>query len=214
MARTRPLIVALAASLLIAPAADARKPRPLQPGDRGKDVAAMQGYLAAIAFLPWTSVTGSYDYRTEQAVMAFEGWNGFDRNGVASLAVLRRLKHARMPKPSRRYHGKRLEVHVDQQVLLLVTKRNKVYRAIHVSTGAGGRTPEGDFSIFRKEEMSFSVPFGVWLPWASYFSGGFAFHQYPDVPGYPASHGCIRISSPEAQGVYEFAAYGTPAHVH
>ena len=41
--------------------------------------------------------------------------------------------------------------------------------------------------------MSWSVPFSTWMPWASYFVGGIAFHAYGSVPSYPASHGCIRM---------------------
>jgi hypothetical protein len=211
---TRTVLFALVALLLVAPAADARKPRALSSGDHGKDVAAMQGYLAKLKYLPWDAVNGRFDYQTLHAVIAFQGWTGFDRDGVASLKVLRKLKHARVPRAWRKYHGKRLEVHIANQVLLLVDRRGKVVRAIHVSSGAGGATPTGDFSIIRKEQMSFSVPFSTWLPWASYFYGGFAFHEYPDVPGYAASHGCVRMPSPEARGVYAFAVYGTPTHIH
>ncbi len=49
------------------------------------------------------------------------------------------------------------------------------------------------------------VPFQTWLPYASYFFQGIAFHEYPDVPVYPASHGCVRVPAPEAKGVYGFA---------
>ena len=58
------------------------------------------------------------------------------------------------------------------------------------------------------------MPYQVWLPWASYFNGGIAFHEYPDVPPQPASHGCVRIPAPEAQGLYAFAAIGTPVSVY
>jgi len=54
--------------------------------------------------------------------------------------------------------------------------------------------------------MSWSVPFSSWLPNASYFDGGIAFHEYADVPPYPASHGCVRVPAPEAKRVYRFAA--------
>jgi lipoprotein-anchoring transpeptidase ErfK/SrfK len=53
------------------------------------------------------------------------------------------------------------------------------------------------------------VPFSVWLPYASYFNQGIAFHEYPDVPSYPASHGCVRAPAPEAKEVYRFAALDT-----
>ena len=57
------------------------------------------------------------------------------------------------------------------------------------------------------------VPFRTWLPLASYFNAGIAFHEYPDVPSYPASHGCVRVPAPEAKGVYRFASVGTPVVV-
>ncbi len=99
---------------------------------------------------------------------------------------------------------------MNAQVALLINAKGKVERAIHVSTGAGGRTPQGDFRVYRKETMSWSVPFSVWLPLASYFTGGIAFHSYPDVPGYAASHGCVRTPAPEAPVMYAFAKIGTP----
>ena len=68
--------------------------------------------------------------------------------------------------------------------------------------------------MFRKELKSWSVPFQVWLPYASYFNNGIAFHEYPDVPVYPASHGCVRVPAPEAPGVYRFAKLGTTVIVY
>ena len=51
---------------------------------------------------------------------------------------------------------------------------------VPVSTGKGSNaTPIGSFRIFRKEVKSWLFPFQVWLPWASYFVGGVAFHEYP-----------------------------------
>ena len=101
-------------------------------------------------------------------------------------------------------------MHKDRQVALLIGKGGKTVRAIHVSTAAPGHvTPSGHFRIYRKELMSWSKPFQVWLPYASYFYGGDAFHQYPSVPGYPASHGCIRIFDRDAIVMYHFATLGT-----
>jgi peptidoglycan hydrolase-like protein with peptidoglycan-binding domain len=211
--RLRPLLAAVAVVLALPLAADA-KTKPLGPGSKGDAVAIMQTYLADQGFLPWTSVEGFYDYRTTQAVMAFQGWNGLSRTGTADLKTLKRLARAKRPKPWSKYHGRRIEVHVNKQVALLVNAKGKVERALHVSTGAGGRTPLGDFRIYRKETMSWSVPFSVWLPLASYITGGIAFHSYPSVPGYAASHGCIRTPAPEAPVMYAFATVRTPTHVH
>jgi hypothetical protein len=43
-----------------------------------------------------------------------------------------------------------------------------------------------------------------------YFSGGYALHEYPDVPAYPASHGCVRVPAGDSLVVWEFATLGTP----
>ncbi len=214
MLRRLPLTLALAAAVLVLPAPALAALKPLAPGAKGDRVAAMQTYLADQGYLPWPSVDGSYDYRTEQALMAFQGWNGLERTGRADLKTLKRMVKSTAPRPWKRYKGRRIEVHVARQVALLVTKTGRVVRAIHVSTGAGGRTPHGDFKIYRKEMMSWSVPFSVWLPYASYITGGIAFHKYPSVPGYPASHGCIRVSAPEAPVVWDYAEMGTPTYIH
>jgi lipoprotein-anchoring transpeptidase ErfK/SrfK len=105
-----------------------------------------------------------------------------------------------------------MEIHRNLGVLLAVDD-GKVFRAVHTSTGAGGRTPAGTFHVYRKETLSWSVPFGVWMPYASYFIGGIAMHEYSSVPSYPASHGCVRLPAGDAERVYRFAGVGTPVYV-
>lgn len=172
----------------------------------------VQQRLVQLRYLPKGYVNGRSDYRTSQALLAFQGWEGLSRTGAATLETRRALNRARIPVPRKRTASKRMEVNRSRGVVLLI-QNNEVQRAIHVSAGAGGRTPAGNFSVIRKERMSWSVPFSVWLPWASYIVGGIAFHQYPEVPSYPASHGCIRVGRPEARGLYEFASFGTPVSV-
>jgi lipoprotein-anchoring transpeptidase ErfK/SrfK len=85
---------------------------------------------------------------------------------------------------------------------------------VGVSTGKGSNaTPPGSFKVFRKEVKSWSYPFQVWLPWASYFVGGIAFHEYPDVPTQAASHGCVRVPQYDAERLYRFAPVRTPVTV-
>jgi lipoprotein-anchoring transpeptidase ErfK/SrfK len=38
-------------------------------------------------------------------------------------------------------------------------------------------------------------------------------HEYPDVPSYPASHGCVRLPAGDAQRVYRFVDVGTRVDV-
>ena len=84
---------------------------------------------------------------------------------------------------------------------------NRVERVFHISSGSYGRTPSGAFHVYRKERLSWSVPFSTWMPFASYFVGGIAFHAYPSVPAYPASHGCVRMMARDTPLMYTFATY-------
>jgi lipoprotein-anchoring transpeptidase ErfK/SrfK len=146
------------------------------------------------------------------AVVGFQKWAGLARTGVLDPVTRRALERGTRPEPVRRGFGKRIEVLLDRQVALLVDG-GRVQRVVHISTGAGGRTPTGSFHVFRKERMSWSVPFSVWMPWASYFVGGIAFHEYSSVPVYPASHGCVRVNRYDAPVLYDFAVSGTPVDV-
>lgn len=199
-----------AASASLAHAARAGlAPRTLAPGTAGPAVARLQRRLAEVRDLPPGDVTRTYDDRTMQAVVAFQGWEGLPRDGIAGPATLGRLLGAEAPQPWSTA-GRHIEIHKAQQVLLLVDA-GAVVRAIHVSTaGPGHVTPDGTFAVYRKELMSWSVPFQVWMPYASYFVRGFALHEYPDVPPYPASHGCVRVPAGESIVVWDFAAIGTP----
>ena len=171
-------------------------------------MAALQRRLVQLKYLSPGAVNGRLDYRTAQALVAFQAWEGLPRTGDANLVTRQRATIAKIPVARVLSQSRRMEVNRFKGVLLLI-ERGQVLRAVHISTGAGGKTPRGTFHILRKERMSFSRPFKVFLPYASYFSGGFAFHEYPNVPAYSASHGCIRIGYPEARGVYAFALLGT-----
>jgi lipoprotein-anchoring transpeptidase ErfK/SrfK len=180
-----------------------------------KDV---QTKLAALGYLPADAVTGTFDYRTMQAVLAFQAWSGLQRDGVVGPQTLAKLQTAGRPLPlDRTSKGRRVEIYRAQGVVLLVNS-GKVVRAIHTSTGIGGNststgTPPGKWKIYRKEVKSWSVPYKTWLPYAAYWVGGWALHGYADVPAQPASHGCARLPLPEAKIVYDFVSIGTPVQV-
>ena len=168
--------------------------------------------LAALGYLDPGDVTGSADYLTEQALLAFQGWEDLDRTGTVTGQTQVALFRAREPRPAARRPGRRVEIYRDLGVLLMV-EDGEVVRVVHTSTGAGGVTPVGDFAVYAKVLYSWSVPFQVWMPFAAYFRGGIATHQSPDVPSYPASHGCVRLPEGEAERVYRFVDVGTPVAV-
>jgi hypothetical protein len=172
----------------------------------------VQQRLAALGYLDRRDATGGMDYLTEQALLAFQGWEDLDRTGTVTGQTQVALFRARPPRPAARRPGRRLEIYRDLGVLLMV-EDGRVVRAVHTSTGAGGVTPVGDFRVYTKVLMSWSVPFQVWMPYAAYFRGGIATHESPDVPSYPASHGCVRLPEGEAERVYGFVEVGTPVSV-
>ena len=188
-------------------------PAPGPPTDPTAAVRALQQRLADLSFLPPEAVDGKAGEQTRFAVIAFQKWQGLGRDGVAGPATQAALATATRPTPRTSGAGSRFEVLLDRQLTLYI-ENGSVVRTLHVSSGAKGfETPVGRFSVFRKEVNSWSVPYKVWLPWASYFVGGVAFHESPDVPTQAASHGCVRVPPYDAKWVYDHAPNGTPVTV-
>ena len=176
-------------------------------------VRGVQLRLVELGYLDRSDVTGTSDYITEQALLAFQGWEDLDRTGTVTGQTQVALFRASKPEPAAHRTGKRIEIYRDRGVLLMA-EDGEVVRAVHASTGASGwSTPAGDFNVYAKVLYSWSVPFQVWMPFAVYFRGGIATHQSPNVPSYPASHGCVRLPEGEAERVYRFVDVGTPVAV-
>lgn len=82
--------------------------------------------------------------------------------------------------------------------------------------GRGCKTPSGTFSIHSKMGPSFRssrYPLprgGAPMPYAMFFSKYYAIHGSNDVPGYNASHGCIRVYPSDARWLnQEFLSHGS-----
>ena len=188
-------------------------PAPQQPKPPSAATRALQQRLADLGYMQADEVDGRAGPRTTSAVVAFQKWSGLTRDGVAGPATRAALSSATRPTPTRPGSGRRVEVLLDRQ-LTLVIDGARVTRILDVSSGKPGYdTPVGSWKVFRKEVRSWSVPYKVWLPWASYFVGGVAFHEYPDVPPSPASHGCVRVPRWDAQWLYTQTPVGTPVTV-
>lgn len=204
------LLICILALLMLPAGAGAAQAPTLHEGDSGARVRMLQQRLTDLGYLPSGYVDGKFGQATAQGVMGFQGWARLGRDGVFGPQSREALRIAQRPTASRRFSGRRVEIHLDRQVALLVDARGRTTRAFHISSGTTGHeTPRGTFSVYRKERMSWSVPYKVWMPWASYFVGGVALHQGAAVPGYPASHACVRTPAHEAQMLYGFASIGT-----
>ncbi len=178
----------------------------LSQGSRGPAVAALNARLAEQTYLPPAGTRSSrFGAATRHAVVTFQMLHGLAPDGILGRRTKAALAKGERPRPRLRLGGTRNEADRSAQITFLVC-RGAVVRTIHVSTGkAGYATPLGTFRVFRRERMSWSYSYRVWLPWAAYFNGGIAFHASADVPPYPASHGCVRVPGVFAKEVYDFA---------
>jgi hypothetical protein len=184
------------------------------PAEPGRSPQALEQRLDDLGFLPAAPRPEDAAERLSVGVLAFEKWAGLTRDGVLTPEVAERIRRSVRPEPLlRKGDGRRIEVLLGRQVALLI-ENDRVVRVVHVSTGGPGTsTPSGSFRVYRKERYSWSVPFKVWMPWASYFTGGIAFHEYAYVPAWAASHGCVRVNRFDAVGLYAFALSGTRVDV-
>jgi hypothetical protein len=196
------------------PGYDLRGPvrKPLEPARRELTVRDYQQLLVDLGFMGTTGLTGVVDTQTSTAVLGYEKWASLDRDGTLGEETMAALQRATRPEPRLAKPGRRIEVQLRRQLALLI-EDNRVVRTVHISSGAYGKTPTGSFRVYRKERYSWSVPFKVWLPWASYFTGGVAFHEFGSVPTYAASHGCVRVNHYDAELLFGFAEMGTPVDV-
>lgn len=173
----------------------------LHVGDQGAYVRTVQQQLSALGYWNGTA-DGQYGQLTAQAVMALQKAAGLGRDGVLGPATAKALSRGVVP--SSRIGGTGIEIDKARQ-LLLVVRGGVVTHIINTSTGSGetytsygqqrvATTPVGTYSTFRTVDRLDKGPLGdLWRP--RYFNGGIAVHGSGSIPGYPASHGCARVSN-------------------
>ena len=198
----------------------------LEPGDSGEDVATLQQALTDAGFFHFP-IDGVYGRTTESAVVAFHKYLGLDRTTVFSALDWIRLEL--LPDaglPERWDESDYLEVDLERQLIFLI-EDGELAQVIPVSTGGGytyvsprtGRgatanTPQGDH-VLRWHQLGWSCdPVTGWCVykyWA--FTDYYGIHGYHHVPAYPASHGCIRVATWDADWIEPHLAVGMPVHV-
>ena len=179
----------------------------------GAETARVQQRLLDAGF--WLSgVDGKYGLTTRQAVMAFQKWAGLEPSAKVDDATAAALTAVtERPKPQTTDPGVVVEVDKTRQ-LLMVVNDTKLLWVINTSTGSGqwyleqnqkdpnkwelGRsiTDSGKFKIRReRSEGWWAGDLGeIYRP--KYFNGGIAIHGSRSIPNYAASHGCVRVSVP------------------
>ncbi|MEN9802338.1 MAG: hypothetical protein RLZ37_1463 [Actinomycetota bacterium] len=164
---------------------------------------------------------GRYSHTTRQAVMAFQKYSGLEPTGAVddetaftlTVASNRAIGISEVP-------GVIVEVDKDRQLLFMMVD-GRLEWTLNVSTGSGqfyrernqkdpnrwekGRslTPSGFFVVDRER------PHGWWsgdlgeIYRPKYFNGGVAIHGSKVIPNYPASHGCVRVSTAAMDMIWE-----------
>lgn len=121
--------------------------------------------------------------------------------------------------------GRRLFIYNPETLTWKVYDRDGSF--VRSGRGSGGRsycpdigrrcrTPVGTFSVIAKEGPDFKssrypVPRGgAPMPYAMFFTTNFAIHGSYELPGYNASHGCIRVTPTDARWLSQnFLDYGS-----
>jgi lipoprotein-anchoring transpeptidase ErfK/SrfK len=119
--------------------------------------------------------------------------------------------------------GTTLDIDISSQ-RMRIYRGGKLYRTVPVSTGSGqryctkqkgcavARTPRGSFRVYNRINGWRTSYLGkLYNP--LYFRGGYAIHG-GRLPGYPASHGCVRVSMSTASWLPSVVPNGTLVRIH
>jgi hypothetical protein len=176
---------------------------------------------------------GDYGTTTSQAVMAFQKFYGLETDGVIGPVTAEQLSTVTEAPSGRSTAGTLVEVDKSKQLLFLITDGQTQW-ILNTSTGSeqpyeeedqnspgdvligDAITRTGQFKVNReREEGWWEGDLGeIYRP--KYFDGGIALHGSYNVPDYPASHGCVRLSIPAMDWIWAsgIIPMGTPVWVH
>lgn len=206
-------------------------PIPAIGSKTGRSTKVVQLRLAQLGF--WNSFSGEYDWSTQQAVLAFQKYMGLRRTGSVDSETANWLSIFTERARGESNYGSLVEIDKDRQLLFLIKDGRTVW-VFNTSTGSGKaykstnkndptKTEEGDaitpIGLYRTDRQR---PDGWWdgdlgkIYRPKYFVGGIAIHGMTSVPAYPASHGCVRLSVPAMDFIWDqdLVPLGTPVWVH
>lgn len=183
---------------------------PATYGDRGPGVSALQARLYELGFwLP--DFDGGYGGVTGQAVMAFQKSIGIRATGVADPLTAQLIQMQTLRPAGLSTSGDLIEVDKRRQLLHVIRGGKTVY-TVNTSTGSNipytetdrrsGGTTSGDaitypgrFKVYHEYSDGWESGQLGELYRPKYFNGGIAVHGSNSIPNYPASHGCVRVST-------------------
>jgi hypothetical protein len=167
--------------------------------------------LADLSYRPGR-VDGKFDARTRQALIAFEKWEGLERDGIAGPDVWWLLLAASRPNPKMELRGVWIEVDKAKQLLLYCVD-GQVERTLAVSTGSlnhGIETPSGVFHVTRENTHERYRYKPLYLRTFGHLS----IHGYGSVPTFADSHGCVRTTRADMDELHAKVPVGTAVYIY
>ena len=200
----------------------ADEPDQLRSGSEGAEVEALQRRLHELGYQV-QEADGQFGSETLHSVVAFQKVNRLGRDGVVGPITRKALEDPRVPKPRSTRSGFHVEADLTHQVVYMV-RDGKVVEILDASSASGQNytvdgdvrlavTPLGNFQIQRKIDAWRKSKLGL-LYRPAYFIGGYALHGAYSVPPFPASHGCIRITTTAMDRWFNRIPVGTPMLVY
>ena len=192
----------------------------LSYGDQGSLVAELNRRLNQAGFN--ADDADEFGRETRHAVYAFQKHHEMQTDGVFTAAMWDLLAEP-IVLPRQQFPD-RVEVNLGKQTLYVLEDHEVVYVAPISSgngalydTASGGRayavTPEGEYSFERKiDGVRRSYLGTLYNPY--YFRGGFAVHGSGNVPNYPDSHGCVRVTMWDSVELKDYFFVGQPVYVY
>lgn len=198
----------------------------------GEATRLIQERLLQLGF--WHSgADGEYGLTTAQAVMAFQKYIGLEATGKVDEATAAYLQNYPERAHGTADTGDLVEVDKTRQLLFIVRDGMTLW-TFNTSTATGLPYREEDKNSPGEFQEGVSItPNGLWKVnrerpegwWEGdlgqiyrpkYFVGGVAIHGMTSVPNYPASHGCVRLSTQAMDFVWDsgLVPVGTPVWVH
>jgi lipoprotein-anchoring transpeptidase ErfK/SrfK len=198
----------------------------------GAETARAQERLLELGF--WLGAAdGDYGLTTKQAVMAFQKYYGLTTDGVLGDETAAVMTSITQRPHGRADAGTLVEIDKGLQLLMFVID-GKTEWILNTSSGSEIAYEEPDKNTPGEFQRGDSVtrnglhdvyrerPEGWWegdlgeIYRPKYFTGGIAVHGSNHVPDYPASHGCVRVSVPAMDWIWEtgIMPLKTPVWVH
>jgi len=181
-------------------------------GARGAAVRSLQQRLAALHY-DVGGIDGVFGGNTLHGVYAFQKVQRIAVDGVVGPVTWSRLASPYRPAPRYNRSAASVEVDLTRRVVYL-TRAGGVTTILDASPGkASTPTPTGSFSVLRRIDGWRQSPLGLlWRP--NYFYGGYALHGSTSVPTYAASHGCVRLTVPAMNRIWNQLYVGERVYVY